>query len=56
MLVTSAQLKRFCLRAEVKEVAENSVNKGESTGGIDRISTINTSTIRNVQNSSFAEN
>jgi len=56
MLVIYAQLKRFCLHEEVKEMAEYLVDKSESTGGIDRRSTINTSTIRNVQNASFAEN
>jgi len=51
-----AQLKRFCLHEEVKEMAENSVDKSESTGGIERRFTINKSTNRNVQNASFAEN
>jgi hypothetical protein len=55
MLVMYAQLKRVCLHEEVKEMTENSVDKCESTGGIDRKSTVNTSTIRNVQNVSFAE-
>jgi len=57
MLVISAQLKRVCcVHEEVEEMAENLLDKFESTGGIDRRSTVNTSTIRNVQNASFAEN
>jgi hypothetical protein len=52
----SAQLKRACLHDEVKEMADNSVDKYESKGAIDRRSAINTITIRNVQNVSFADN
>ena len=52
----SVQLKRVCLHEEVKEMVENSVDKCENTRGIDRRSIANTSTIRNVQNASFAEN
>jgi hypothetical protein len=51
-----AQLKRLCLHEEVKQIAENSMEKSESTGRTDRRSIINTSTIRNVLNASFAEN
>jgi hypothetical protein len=56
MFVMSAQLKRVCLHDEVKEMADNSVDKYESKGGIDRRSAINAITIRNVQNASSAEN
>jgi hypothetical protein len=56
MLVMSAQLKRFCLHEEVKEMAENPVDKCESTGGIDRRSTVDTSTIQNVKIDSFVDN
>jgi len=51
-----AQLKRLCLHEEVKQIAENSMEKSESTGRTDRRSIVNTSTIRNVLNASFAEN